>query len=261
MFEIPTLDEILTLVGAATRPRRVGVYPETKHPSYFAALGLPMEQALLTHARAVRLSRARGLVFIQSFETANLRALRRLTDVPLVQLVEDGGQPFDLDSERRSAQLRRSDDASRSAMRSRVMPTRSASTSIWCCRAPMAGRLGQPTPLIEDAHAAGMRVHVWTLRAENHFLPTALRRAAATPRPATWRQRSRRSSPPASMGSSPIIRTWVCGLAIGSCGLSRARLRRKDGEKDKTRQEIIPSPQILFRCCRCSPCLRVSVVK
>jgi glycerophosphoryl diester phosphodiesterase len=173
MFEIPTLDEILTLVDA-TRPRRVGVYPETKHPTYFAALGLPMEQALLNmldhHGHRGR----DAMVFIQSFETANLRALAQMTDVPLVQLIDNDGQPFDLTQ---SADARSyADLISRAGLDEIATYADAVGVNKHLVLPPDdAGRLAQPTPLIEDAHAAGLRVHVWTLRAENRFLPAALR--------------------------------------------------------------------------------------
>jgi len=176
MFDIPTLDEILTLVDAA-RPRRVGVYPETKHPSYFSAQGLAMEQPLVAMLERYGYRGRDAPVFIQSFETANLRELAQMTEVPLVQLIEDGGQPFDLtqsnDPRSYADLISRAglDDVAAYAdavgvNKNLVLPRNGS------------GGLAQPTSLIEDAHAAGLRVHVWTLRAENHFLPQALRRAS-----------------------------------------------------------------------------------
>jgi glycerophosphoryl diester phosphodiesterase len=139
MFEIPTLDEILTLVAALqpTLPQLVGVYPETKHPTYFAAMGLPMEQVLVRTLQRYGY-RGRGApVFIQSFETGNLRALRSLTEVALVQLVEDSGQPFDL---ARSGDARSyADLMTRHGLQEIAdMPTRWVSIRTWCSRARAA---------------------------------------------------------------------------------------------------------------------------
>ena len=79
-FEIPTFEEVLALVASANasperRGRPVGVYPETKHPSYFEGLGLPLEKPLLEALRRHGLDRADAPVFIQSFEVGNLRRL------------------------------------------------------------------------------------------------------------------------------------------------------------------------------------------
>ena len=176
MFEIPTLDEILTLVHTAGA-QRVGVYPETKHPSYFAALGLPMERLLLDTLERYGYQGRDAPIFIQSFETANLRTLAQMTEVPLVQLIEDSGRPFDFtqsgDARSYAELISRPglDDvavyADAVGVNKNLVLPRDGS-----------GGLGQPTPLIEDAHAAGLRVHVWTLRAENHFLPRALRKGS-----------------------------------------------------------------------------------
>ena len=65
--------------------REIALVPELKHPSYFRAIGLPMEERLLTALAAHPYTR-RAPVIIQSFETANLRALRpRLGTLPDVR--------------------------------------------------------------------------------------------------------------------------------------------------------------------------------
>ena len=89
-FQIPTFEEILQLVQERSRAlgRRIGVYPETKHPTWHTEQGLPLEQKLLTALDSVGWNHAAAPVFIQSFETANLRALRSMTQVRLMQLVD-----------------------------------------------------------------------------------------------------------------------------------------------------------------------------
>lgn len=89
-FRIPTLEEVIALVKRRSRDRRrqIGIYPETKHPTYHARLGLPLERRLVAALRRAGLNRRRSPVFIQSFEQSNLKALARMTPVRLVQLVD-----------------------------------------------------------------------------------------------------------------------------------------------------------------------------
>ena len=143
-FAIPTLDEVVALAARAG----VGVYPETKHPSYFAALGLALERPLLAALEGFR-----GTVYIQSFEAGNLRALSELTDHPLVRLTV--GAPPDV------AEIAGYADAI-GPHKDQVIP-----------RAPDGG-LGEPTSLVADAHAAGLLVHPWAFRPEPEFLPAGL---------------------------------------------------------------------------------------
>lgn len=89
-FEIPTFDEIIDLARREgfVRRRSVGLYPETKHPTFHYSLGLPLEDKLIATLEANGLNRADAPVFIQSFETANLQYLRKKTPVRLVQLID-----------------------------------------------------------------------------------------------------------------------------------------------------------------------------
>jgi glycerophosphoryl diester phosphodiesterase len=89
-FEIPTFEEVLAFVKRKSREegRRIGVYPETKHPTYHQQIGLPLEDRLLAALSKAGLNHRGAPVFIQSFETANLKYLRSKTSVRLVQLVD-----------------------------------------------------------------------------------------------------------------------------------------------------------------------------
>ena len=89
-FRIPSFDQVLDLVKRQSRRegRTVGVYPETKHPTYHKRLGLPLEGRLVAALRRAGLDRRNAPVFIQSFEQSNLKQLNRMTKVPLVQLVD-----------------------------------------------------------------------------------------------------------------------------------------------------------------------------
>lgn len=164
-YDVPTFDEILTLVDDESRRlgRRIGVYPETKHPSYFAEHGLALEEPLLAALARHGLADAGAPVFLQSFEPGNLQWLRSRTPLPLVQLVEATGR-VDLVTSTGLRRVARYADAVGVA-KDLVLP-----------RHPNTGTIGDPSPLVADAHAAGLRVHVWTLRDENAFLPTGYRR-------------------------------------------------------------------------------------
>lgn len=89
-FQIPTLEEVLDLAksAGAKAGRTVGVYPETKHPTYHAKLGLPLEDRLLTVLAKYGYTSKSSPVIIQSFEVSNLKYLRTKTQVRLVQLVD-----------------------------------------------------------------------------------------------------------------------------------------------------------------------------
>ncbi len=178
MFEIPALEEILSLVhdlkvrGSLHGP--VGVYPEIKHPSYFQSIGLPMEWKLAETLHRFGYAGREGRVFIQSFEVENLKALRKMTELPLVQLVNDTGQPWDC--------VLRGEDMSYSRMLApeglqRIATYAGAIGANKNLIIPRAAnqRLGGASTLVSDAHAAGLKVHAWTFRAENHFLPENLR--------------------------------------------------------------------------------------
>ena len=89
-FEIPTLEEVIALAKRKSRRsgRTIGVYPETKHPTYHKSLGLPLEKRLVAVLAAAGWNRRDAPVFIQSFEQSNLKELSRMTKVRLVQLVD-----------------------------------------------------------------------------------------------------------------------------------------------------------------------------
>ncbi|GAA3422817.1 hypothetical protein GCM10018952_77650 [Streptosporangium vulgare] len=91
---IPTLDEVVQLA----QEHGVGVYAETKFPTYFASIGLPLEEPLLETFARYGWDDERDPAFIQSFETGNLKRLRPLTRLRLIQFVGATGAPYDLAS-------------------------------------------------------------------------------------------------------------------------------------------------------------------
>jgi glycerophosphoryl diester phosphodiesterase len=123
---------------------RIGVYPETKHPAHFAAIGLPLELTLLDTLRRYDYASPGSPVFIQSFDPKNLRQLRHMTSLPLVQLLEHGVGDHEV-------------------------------TASYADAIGIAKSLATPE-VIRAAHAAKIKVHVWTFRAENEFLPPEFKR-------------------------------------------------------------------------------------
>ncbi|WP_252273584.1 glycerophosphodiester phosphodiesterase [Pseudomonas subflava] len=174
-FEVPTLQEIITLVKTMERSerRRIGLYIETKHPTHFQQLGLAMEAPLLRTLARNGYKDRRDPVYIQSFEVDNLRHLARHSRLRLVQLF-GSGQPYDQQAQ--GSQLTYAKMATAEGLRrvaryaAGVGPEKS-----YVIPRDAAGNLGQPTRFVADAHAAGLKVHPYTFRAENAFLPTALR--------------------------------------------------------------------------------------
>ncbi|MEQ1548570.1 MAG: glycerophosphodiester phosphodiesterase [Chakrabartia sp.] len=171
-YGIATFQEAITLVRAREKSdkRQIGLYPETKHSSYFKNIGLPLESKLLSVLKANGYSKASAPIFIQSFEVKNLQTLRTQTKLRLVQLIDDEGGPAD------RPDLLYAD---------MVKPAGLAAIALYANGIGVAKALIQPrgadqrwtepTSLIADAHRAGLLVHSWTFRAENYFLPIPLR--------------------------------------------------------------------------------------
>ena len=150
-FAVPTFDEIMQLVRETNRKRGgrtgIGVYPETKHPAHFASIGLAQEAAVLQALRRFDYERAESPVFIQSFDPNNLRQLRAMTGLPLVQLLE-----------------RELGDLDRVAEYADAIGIAKSLASAQAVAA---------------AHRHKLAVHVWTFRAENEFLPEDLKAGSA----------------------------------------------------------------------------------
>lgn len=189
-FGIPTLAEIVALVRAEeTRSgRRIGIYPETKHPSYFLEEGRRLDGTLVGIDLSARLvAQLVALefidperVFIQSFETGNLRELASALlpaaglSIPLIQLLDASGAPRDL--------TRAGDPRDYAALAApeglRFIATYAQGIGV-PKRLVIDEHSLRPTPLVKQAHASGLDVHVWTFRPENQFLPEVDRRGAA----------------------------------------------------------------------------------
>ena len=176
-FEIPTFDEVLAFANAQSRKRHrlIGVAPETKHPTYFQSIRLPLEPGVLKSLKKAGRDDKRSKVVIQSFETSNLKELARRTDVPLVQLTSATGAPYDLVAKGDSRTY--ADLHTPNGLRevSRYADWLGPEKNTVIPRTP-AGALARPSRVVDDAHRAGLKVVVYTFRAENQFLPTDFKR-------------------------------------------------------------------------------------
>ncbi|MDB5468646.1 MAG: glycerophosphodiester phosphodiesterase [Caulobacter sp.] len=149
--------------------RRVGVYPEMKHPTFFASVGLPIEGRMAAALKAANLHGRDGGAFVQCFEVAPLKTLRGLVKTPLVQLIGDEGGPADAPGTLYRAMTTAAGLKAIAAYADGVGPEKGLVV-------PTDGTtLLPPTAFVADAHAAGLKVHPWTVRRENVFLPPALR--------------------------------------------------------------------------------------
>jgi len=176
-FEIPTLQEVIDLVQQESRARNkvIGLIPETKHPSYFKSIGLPLEKRLVDTLSAAGYRGKDAAVFIQSFEVANLKELHGMTDMRLVQLIDSPNTaPYDFvmaGNGRTYASMISAAGLKEVAAYATVV---SPYKEIIIPRTA-ANELGTPSAFVANARAAGLVVHTWTLRPENPFLPPSLR--------------------------------------------------------------------------------------
>lgn len=177
LYQVPTLQQVIDLAKRKSLEtgRVIGIYPETKHPSYFRGIGLPLEEPLLATLRRNGLDRRDAPVFIQSFEVGNLRQLHSRTRIRLVQLF---GGPADrpADFVATGVSFTYGDMATPAGL-ARIASYADGigppKTSI--VPRDATGNSLMPTTLIADAHAVGLIVHPYTFRNENTFLPNELR--------------------------------------------------------------------------------------
>lgn len=187
-FEIPTLEEVIAFVKRKSDQvgRTIGIYPETKHPTYHRNLGLPLEDRLVEALERAGWNRRDSPVFIQSFETANLRYLRTRTNVRLVQLVDandvkaDGtldftppfDRPYDWTATGRTGLF--SDLVTPAGLAE--VKTYADGIGPWkpyIISTRADGTLLPVTQVVENAHKAGLLVHPYTFRNEPGRLAAA----------------------------------------------------------------------------------------
>jgi glycerophosphoryl diester phosphodiesterase len=182
LYEIPTLQEVVDLAKSesAATGRTIGVYPETKHPTFFAQNAanrtspVRFEDAVVAVLHANYANVKDAPVFIQSFEVSNLQYLRTQTNLSLVQLLNAAaGRPYDFVV---AGDPRTYGDLVSPAGLDFINDYAVGVGTTRDLLIPRPGNvLGAPTTAVADAHAAGLLVHAWTFRAENAFLSNGFR--------------------------------------------------------------------------------------
>ncbi|WP_462417724.1 glycerophosphodiester phosphodiesterase [Kytococcus sp. Marseille-QA3725] len=175
-FEVATFAEVLELRERLTAEtgREIAIIPEIKHPTYFDGIGLSMEEQVVAQLEEAGLNHADSPAMIQSFEVQNLVDLNRNLDaeVPLVFLSWYEGQPWDLEAA--GDQRTYADLMKPAGLRELARDVDAIGPERTMVVPEEGGVLGEPTSLVEDAHAAGLLVTPYTFRAENAHLPASL---------------------------------------------------------------------------------------
>lgn len=197
-LKIPTLDEIIDLVSQVEKDtgRKIGIYPETKHPTYFANLGINLGQKLVDTLVAKKFTDPKR-VFIQSFEVSNLKELKNTimpaakVNIPLIQLFGGAAtKPYDFvvsNDTRTYGDLTKPTELTNIAKyasgigpdKRLILPAQTVDRNNDGKPDDLNGDnqisdadrvLGTPTTLVKDAHTAGLLVHPYTFRSEGFFL-------------------------------------------------------------------------------------------
>ncbi len=172
LYQVPTFAEIIALKRAKEEEtgRKIGLYPELKHPTWLLQeAGIDTVDLLVRQLRKEGLAGADAMVFVQVFEVGPLQRLDKMIDTPLILLIRPEGGPFDEPG---------------MSWAGIMSPTGLAEVATYADGiGPFMGHVlnddGTPTDLVKNAQAAGLKVHPWTVRKENVFLPPSLRSDAS----------------------------------------------------------------------------------
>lgn len=173
-FRIPTFQEIIDLAKSMqiSQKRVIGIYPEIKHSTHFSNLGLAMEELVIETLHKNGYHGPNAPIYIQSFEVNNLKKLKTLTSLRLLQLYESNKslQPFD-QAEAATNLTYGEMSTPQGLLEVATYAHAVGPDKSYIIPRDVNNKLGTQTSFVEDAHEAGLKVHPYTFRAENAFLP------------------------------------------------------------------------------------------
>lgn len=206
-FKVPTFQEVVDLAKSKSRDtgRAIGIYPETKNPTWFRNLGLPLEEKLIAILEAAGWNSKSAPVFVQSFEPGSLKRMKAAgLKTKLIQLIDGDGVdlrtgamtyavPVDRPYEWTLAGDKRNFDVMVTPAGLAEIATYADGIGPWKRYIiSIKGTLGAdgkpmdmnadgkvndadasalpPTSLVADAHRAGLFVHPFTFRNESRRL-------------------------------------------------------------------------------------------
>jgi glycerophosphoryl diester phosphodiesterase len=199
-YPILRLRDLFQLIDQVTdaSARPVGMVAEIKHATYFASIGLPLDELFAAElARAGWEDESERLV-IESFErTVLCRLYQRGVRADRVYLIEASGSPFDEVAAHGSAARRYADEITETGLYTlATAPVASRVDGVSVNKSLVVrdqGRLGSPevSDLVDLAHSAGLAAYCWTLRPENRFLVKSLRRGRGSGTFGDWQREYR----------------------------------------------------------------------
>ncbi|MBJ9720919.1 glycerophosphodiester phosphodiesterase [Acinetobacter calcoaceticus] len=183
LYSIPTLEQVIELAEANYKKtgKIIGLYIETKHPTYFKNKDLAMEDTLLKTLAKYQYTRDIAPIYLQSFEVSNLKYLKDQLDLhktlkhaQIIQLYDaKTSRPADFVESGVSKTY--GDLATAQSLKDVAKYANGVGPSKnYILNFNNDGSV-QTTSFITDAHAAGLKVHPYTFRPENNFLPQPLK--------------------------------------------------------------------------------------
>jgi len=183
LYPVPTLEQVIELAEANYKKtgKIIGLYIETKHPTYFKNQKLAMEDTLLKTLAKYKYTREIAPVYLQSFEVQNLIDLKNELDLhktikhaQIIQLYDaKTAQPADFVESGETKTY--ADLATAQGLKDVAKYANGVGPSKGYILNFNDNGSVQTTSFITDAHTAGLKVHPYTFRPENNYLPTPLK--------------------------------------------------------------------------------------